>query len=323
MQRRTFFSGAAAAAGLASAQSQSGTKAGDVPRRRFGKTGVDVSIIGQAGGRLGMVTREEAKAVTLRAYQLGLNYFDNARLYNNGVSEEIYGEVLQPYRKELFLTTKSATYTKQGALADLEKSLKAMRTDYVDLWQIHQVGEMKEVEQIFAPGGSIEAAVQAKKEGKARFIGFTGHRDPAVHMEMLKRFQNWDTILMPLNPADTHYLSFETQVLPIAVKRGMGIQGMKSTANAKLLSALAVRDCIRYVLSQPIHCLAVGCTTIGQIEDDVRIAKEFKALNETELATLRKRAQRLSGPALEDWKKNTQTAENGHIYRDGQGVIAV
>ncbi len=318
MQRRTFFSGAAAA-GLAAAQTSTPAgriKAGDIPKRKFGKTGVDVSLIGQAGGRLGMVSREEAKAVVRRAYELGLNYFDNARLYNNGVSEEIYGEVLQPYRKQLFLTTKSAIYTKAGATADLHASLKAMRTDYLDLWQIHQVGEMKEVEQIFAPGGSIEAFVQAKKEGKTRFIGFTGHRDPDVHKEMLKRFQDYDTILMPLNPADPHYLSFEKEVLPIAIQRGMGIQGMKSTGNAKLLSALAVPDCIRYVLSLPVHCLAVGCTTIGQIEDDVRIVKEFKPMDETQLAGLRKRAQRLSGPGLEDWKKNTQRAE-ATIYRDG------
>ncbi|MBC7927193.1 MAG: aldo/keto reductase [Bryobacteraceae bacterium] len=322
MQRRTFFTGAAAAS-LAAAQSTTASKLkpGDVPRRKFGKTGVDVSIIGQAGGRFPMISREEAKAVTLRAYELGLNYFDNARLYGNGVSEEIYGEVLAPHRKELFLTTKSALYSRQGAMEDLDKSLKALRTDYVDLWQIHQVGEMKEVEEIFGPKGSIEAFVQAKKDGKARFIGFTGHRDPAVHLEMLKRFKDYDTILMPLHPADPHYLSFEKQVLPVAIERGMGIQGMKSTANAKLLSVMAVRDCIRYVLSQPIHCLAVGCTTVGQIEDDVRIAKEFKPLNQTELSVLQKKAKGVSGAGLEDWKRSEERADSGMTYRDGLGLI--
>jgi predicted aldo/keto reductase-like oxidoreductase len=324
MQRRKFFTGIAGA-GIAAAQTTTtaGTKLkpGDVPRRKFGKTGAEVSIIGQAGGRLPMISRDEAKAVVLRAYELGLNYFDNAHLYGNGSSEEIYGEVLHPFRKELFLTTKSATYTKQGALDDLHKSLKSLRTDYLDLWQIHQVSEMKEVEQIFSPGGSIEAAVQAKKEGKCRFIGFTGHHDPAVHMEMLKRFHDYDTILMPLHPADPSYLSFEKQVLPIAIERGMGIQGMKSTANAKLLSILPVRDCIRYVLSLPVHCLAVGCTTPGQIEDDVRIAKEFRKLDEGQLAELRKRAQTMAGPALEDWKRNTERADSGVRYRDGLGVI--
>src|SRR3954447_14280869 len=292
MQRRKFFTGIAGA-GIAAAHTTTtaGTKvkAGDVPRRKFGKTGAEVSIIGQAGGRLPMVSREEAKAVVLRAYELGLNYFDNAHLYGNGSSEEIYGEVLQPFRKELFLTTKSATYTKQGALDDLHKSLKSLRTDYVDLWQIHQVSQMKEVEQIFGPGGSIEAFEQAKKEGKCRFIGFTGHHDPDVHLEMLKRYDKYDTILMPLNPADPNYLSFEKMVLPIAVQRGMGIQAMKSTANAGLLSNMALKDCLSYVLSLPVHCLALGCTTVGQIEDDVRIAQQFQPMGADQMAALRKR----------------------------------
>ena len=138
-----------------------------------------------------------------------------------------------------------------------KSSLKALKTDYLDLWQIHQVGEMKEVEQIFGPGGSIEAFEQAKKQGKCRFIGFTGHRDPKVHLEMLKRYDKYDTILMPLNPADPGYLSFEKMVLPVAVQRGMGIQGMKSTANSGLLHSITLKDCLTYVLSLPIHCLAL------------------------------------------------------------------
>jgi aryl-alcohol dehydrogenase-like predicted oxidoreductase len=261
-----------------------------------------------------MVGFEDAKAVTRRAYELGVNYFDNARAYWNGRSEEVFGEALAGVRKEVFITSKSASYSKDGALADLEKSLKAMKTDYIDLWQIHQVGEMKEVEQIFGPGGSMEAFEQAKKQGKCRFIGFTGHRDPQVHLEMLKRYDKFDTILMPLNPADPAYLSFERLVLPVAVQREMGIQAMKATAVAKLLHAFSVRDCLRYVLSLPVHCAAVGCTTIGQIEDDVRIAKEFQPLNEIELAAMRKRGARLGGPRLEDWKKSTESAA---VYRDG------
>jgi uncharacterized protein len=317
MRRRSFFGSAAAAAGLAAGQTGSKLRASDVPRRKFGKTGEELTLIGQAGGRLGMVTAEEAKAIIRRAYDLGLNYFDNARLYWNGRSEEVMGDALEGHRKELFITTKSATYTKEGALKDLHASLKALRTDYIDLWQIHQVGEMKEVEQIFGPGGSIEAFEQAKKEGKCRFIGFTGHRNPNVHLEMLKRYDKYDTILMPLNPADPAYLSFEKLVLPVAIERGMGIQAMKGTANSKLLHSLSVRDCLRYTLSLPgVTCLAVGCTTLGQIEDDVRIAKEFRALNETELATMRKRVEKFGGPGTEDWKVNTLKAE-AYVYRDG------
>ncbi|HYZ83510.1 MAG TPA: aldo/keto reductase [Bryobacteraceae bacterium] len=322
MRRREFFS-SAAVAGMASAPAAMAAEISkvqppeDVPKRVFGKTGEKLTIVGQASGRFPLCTPEEAKAVTQRAYELGINYFDTARLYWGGKSEEVYGEVLSPVRKKIFLTTKCEKYTKPAAEASLAASLKALKTDYIDLWQVHQVSEMSEVEQIFGPNGSLEVFEKAKKDGKVRFIGFTGHRDPKIHQEMLKRYTKWDTILMPLHPADPHYLSFEKEVLPIAIERGMGIQGMKSTANAKLLSALALKDCIEYVLSLPIHCLTLGATTVGQIEDDVRVAKQFKPLNEQQMASIRKRTERLKGPGLEDWKRNTETAAV-NTYRDGQ-----
>jgi predicted aldo/keto reductase-like oxidoreductase len=318
MRRRTFFA-ATAAAGLsvyAHGAEKSRLKPGDIPKRVFGKTGERLTIIGQAGGRFPMCGYEDAKAVTLRAYELGVNYFDNARIYWDGKSEEIYGEVLAPFRKHIFLTTKSPQRSRQGAEADLEKSLRALKTDYVDLWQIHQVSTMDEVEQIFAPGGAIEAFEAAKKAGKCRFIGFTGHHDPEVHLAMLKKYDKYDSILMPLNPADPSYLSFEKRVLPVAVERGLGIQGMKSTANSKLLQAISLKECLTYVLSLPIHCLAVGCTTIGQIEDDVRIAQQFKPLSEAQLAEIREKGSKLKGPQLEDWKVNTEKASAG-THHDG------
>lgn len=324
MRRRTFLS-SSVAAGLATSVHGADAgkmKAGDIPKRVFGKTGEKVTIIGQAGGRFPMCGYEEAKAVTLRAYELGVNYFDNARIYWKGRSEEVYGEVLQPFRKNIFLTTKSPERSRKGAEAHLEQSLRALKTDYVDLWQIHQVQDMEEVEQIFAPGGAIEAFEAAKKAGKCRFIGFTGHHDPDVHLAMLKKYDKYDTILMPLNPADPSYLSFEEKVLPVAMERGMGIQGMKSTANSKLLHSFAVKDCIGYVLSLPVHCLALGCTTVGQIEDDVRIAQLFKPLATEKLAQLRTKAAKFKGPQLEDWKRDTARA-GGSTYRDGAlGVLA-
>jgi predicted aldo/keto reductase-like oxidoreductase len=320
MQRRTFFQSTGAAAGMLSAAEMAATT-GEIPARVLGKTGARVTIIGPAGGRFPLAGYEEAKAVTRRAYELGITYYDNARLYWNGRSEEAMGEALHDVRKKVFITSKSAKYTKAGAEADLAASLKALRTDYIDLWQVHQVGKMSEVEEIFGPNGSLEVFVKAKKAGQCRFIGFTGHHDPEVHLEMLKRFQDWDTILMPLNAADPGYLSFEKSVLPVAVQRGMGIQGMKSTANAKLLQSMSLKDCLSYTLSLPVHTLALGATTIGQIEDDVRIAKSFQPLKEAEMTALRKRADRLKGPALEDWKRNTATAEAPH-YRDGMLHLA-
>ena len=308
MRRRMFLGGVLAGlAATASGAKPPKPKAGDIPRRTFGKTGEKLSVIGQAGGRFPLISFEEAKALVLRAYDLGINYFDNAHGYWNGRSEEVYGAVLPPFRRSVFITTKSVNRTRDGALAELDLSLKRLRTDYVDLWQMHGVSEMQEVAQIFNPGGAIEAFESAKKAGKCRFIGFTGHYDPYVHLEMLKRYDKFDSILMPLNVADPGYLSFEKLVLPLAVERGMGIQGMKNFGNAKLLQAFSAKDCLSYVLSLPIHCTTVGCTTLGQLEDDVRAAQEFKPLPAEAMAALRQRAERIKGPALEDWKRDIQT----------------
>lgn len=292
-------------------------KGGGVPKRVFGKTGEKLTIVGQAGGRFPLCTFEEAKAVTLRAVELGINYFDTAASYWDGRSEEVYGEVLPRFRKKVFITTKSAKRTRAEAEAELHNSLRKMKTDYLDLWQIHSVAEMADVDKIFAPGGAIEAFEAAKKAGKCRFIGFTGHRDPRVHVAMLERYKDYDTILMPLHIADPGYLSFEKMVLPLAVERGLGIQAMKTTANAKLLQTFNVRECLQYVLSLPIHCATLGCTTIGQLEDDVRIAREFKPLEETQLSALRARADRIKGPGLEDWKVPSLAAGAVSAYTGG------
>ncbi len=314
MDRRSFLAGASGAAIAATAAAG---QRGDVPTRVFGRTGESLTVIGQAGGRFPLCTFEEAKAITRRAYDLGINYFDNAHSYWGGRSEEVFGEVLPEVRKDVFITTKSTDRTRKGAAKELDLSLKRLKTDYVDLWQIHAVGEMEEVDRIFGPGGAIEAFEAAKKAGKCRFMGFTGHRDPHVHMAMLDRYDGYDTILMPLHPADPSYLSFEQIVLPEARKRGLGIQGMKGLANAKLLQSLSVRQCIQYVLSLPIHCLAVGCTTIGQIEDDVRIAREFAQYDEKQLTSIRERAKRIAGAGLEDWKRDLSQASARPAYVGG------
>ena len=319
MKRRVFVGTAVtglSASGL-NAAPQAKPTGGAIPTRTFGKTGATVTVIGQAGGRFPLINFEEASAIVRRAVDLGITYFDNARAYWDGRSEEVYGAVLPPFRKKLFLTTKSGKRTRAEAEADLHQSLKALKTDYIDLWQIHAVSEMKEVDGIFAPGGAIEAFEAAKKAGKCRFFGFTGHRDPQVHAEMLRRYNKYDTILMPLHAADPSYLSFEKIVLPTAVERGMGIQGMKNFGNAKLLSALSAKDCLRYVLSLPIHCTAIGCTTIGQLEDDIRIAREFKPFTETEMAAVRTKASRVAGAALEDWKRNLRETAQINTYQGG------
>jgi aryl-alcohol dehydrogenase-like predicted oxidoreductase len=283
-------------------------KAGDIPLRTFGKTGVKLTVIGLASGRFHLTgSDEDAVALTRRAVELGINYFDTAASYWNGHSEEIYGQALPEFRQQVFITTKSTLRTRKEAEEELHRSLKRLKTDYVDLWQVHAVESKEDAERVFAPGGAIEAFEAAKKAGKCRFIGFTGHRDPYGHLEMLRRSDKWDTILMPLHIADPLYLSFEQLVLPLAVERGLGIQGMKNFANAKLLQQFSVRECLSYVLSLPIHCTAIGCTTTGQLEDDVRVAQSFKPFGEDRMAALRKRAEQIKGPRLEDWKKNVET----------------
>jgi len=310
MKRRTLIGSLAGGilAGLgggAGRAQQAAPKAGEIPKRTFGKTGVDLTIIGLAGGRFPLITSdEEAVALTRRAVDLGINYFDTAHGYWDGHSEEIYGKVLPRFRDRVFLTTKAADRTRKGAEAQLHLSLKRLKTDYVDLWQVHGIQDKADVAKVFAPGGAIEAFEAAKKAGKCRFIGFTGHANPEAHLEMLKVYDRWDSILMPLHIADPLYLSFEKRVLPIAVERGMGIQGMKNLCNAKLLQTFSVKECLSYVLSLPIHCTAVGCTTIGQLEDDVRIAQGLERLDAARMAALSKRAEPLKGPRLEDWKED-------------------
>jgi aryl-alcohol dehydrogenase-like predicted oxidoreductase len=297
--------GMAAAAFPSAARSETPSPAADIPMRVLGKTGVRVTTIGLGGARLPMLSDDEAVRVVDAAYDAGINFFDNARSYTDGRSERVYGRALQGKRKNIFITSKTTERTNSGAERELEESLGHLKTDYLDLWQIHSVSTKDEVEQIFGPDGALEAFVRAKKAGKARFIGFTGHHDPEVHAAMLERF-DFDTILMPLHAADPHYLSFEARVLARAAEKNMGITAMKVTGNAMLLRAVTVDECLRYVLSLPVACAIMGCTTVGQLEDDLRVARSFSPLSEEERKAILAKSERVKGPALEDWKKNTE-----------------
>lgn len=285
-------------------------KVGATPMRVFGKTGVKLTVVGQGGARLALLrTKEAARAHVKYAYDLGLNYFDCAHSYWDGHSEEVYGDVLSAVRKSVFITTKSTKRTAKEAREELQRSLASLKTDYVDLWQMHGVQELADVERIFGAGGAIEAFEAAKKAGQCRFFGFTGHHDPKVHLAMLKAYDRWDSILMPLHAADPAYLSFEKEALPAARERGIGIQAMKVFGNAFLLRVLSADECLRYALSLPVHCATVGCSTPGQLDDDVRIAQAFRPLGGDEMDALRKRAITagpggVHGPALEYWKRN-------------------
>jgi uncharacterized protein len=284
-------------------------KAGDIPTTTFGKTGIQVSIIAQGGGRMDLHPDVQAAAAHVRkVYDLGVTYFDCARDYWDGRSEEAYGIGLQGIRKNVFLTTKSKKRTAKEAEQDLETSLRLLKTDYVDLWQVHVVQSQDDIEQILRPGGALEAFEAAKQAGKCRLIGFSGHYDPEAHAALLQAYDRWDTVMMPLNAADHAYLSFEQTALPVAIERGVGIQAMKVFGKAFLLRSLSPTECLRYALSLPgVHVAVCGAGTQGQMEDNIRAVQNLRKMSPEEMADVRRRAVVgagvHTGPTMEYWKK--------------------
>jgi predicted aldo/keto reductase-like oxidoreductase len=317
MNRRSFVGGALAAVSAALAAPEKvkagdvpqKVKAGDIPTTAFGKTGIKVSVIAQGGARMDLHPNvQEAAEHVGRVYELGVNYFDCSRLYWDGRAEEAYGIGLQGIRKNVFLTTKTIKRTAKEAEQELETSFRLLKTDYVDLWQVHAVQTRDDIDKILAPGGALEAFEAAKNAGKCRFIGFTGHYDPEVHAALLKAYDKWDTVMMPVHAADHAYLSFEKTALPVAIERGVGIQAIKVFGKAYLLRTLSPTECLRYALGQPgVHVAICGAGTVGQMEDNIRAVQNLRKMTPEESADVRKRAVVgmgvYSGTAMEYWKK--------------------
>jgi len=309
MQRRVFVGGSLSGLGLTGAYARPPLPtAGDIPMKVYGKTGARVTIIAQGGARMDLhPTVAEAAAHVRRVYEMGINYFDCAHAYWDGKSEEAYGIGLQGVRKNVFLTSKTTKRTRQETEQELALSLKALKTDYLDIWQMHDVRTKEEIDRILGPGGAMEAFEAAKKAGKCRFIGFTGHFDPETHAALLRAYTHWDSVLMPVHAADHAYRSFEKTALPVAVEQAIGIQGIKVFCKAFLLRALSPRECLAYTLSMPVHVAICGAGTQGQMEDNIRTAQSFKPLTPAELADVRSRAVVgqgvYTGPTMEYWKK--------------------
>jgi len=259
----------------------------DIPKRRLGGTGVDVTILGLGGeGVLRTFGREkEAYRLINRALDLGVNYCESARAYSG--SESYYGLALKERRAEIFLTSKSHARDKKGALAHLSETLRNMKTDRLDLWQVHDVRTAEEIEEIFGKGGAIEAFTEAREKGLVRFIGVTGHHDPLITRRCMEMF-DFDTVLMPVNPAEPHHKSFIEHVMPEAVARGMGIIAMKVyfRGMAARIAPGKLELFYRYALSHPVTTAVVGCDTIGQLEENVRFASSFTPLTEAEKGVL-------------------------------------
>jgi aryl-alcohol dehydrogenase-like predicted oxidoreductase len=260
----------------------------DIPKRKLGRTGVDLTILGLGGEGVLRTYGYEREAYDLinRAIDLGINYFESASAYSG--SESYYGRSLRERRQEIFLSSKSHARKKKGALIQLQETLGNMKTDYLDLWQVHDVRTQKETEEIFGLKGALEAFVEAKEKGLVRFIGVTGHHDPLITKRCLQRF-DFDTVLIPVNPAEPAYKSYLTEVLPPAEKKGMGIIGMKVYFRGftdKLPWFKTMEPFFRFALSQPITTAVIGCDDPEQLEENVRFAASFSPMTEKETQDL-------------------------------------
>ncbi len=309
-----------AAAGLGLAATTAAA-ADPIPRRRFGKTGLDVTIIGLGGGRVG-THRDEAEALrTIRhSYESGINYFDTAAAGAYGLSQRRYGIALDGVPRDRYIFgTKTRNRTYSHCELDLTQSLAGLRTDYLDLYQIHNVMHMEDIDQIFAPRGAMELVEQARKEGKIRFVGFTGHMDPRVLAKMMGAY-DWDTVLMPLSVTDgaNQHLSFERTTLPGAVERDLGIMAMKTTGVGVLhdQGISSLEENLDYVWSLPISTAILGCTTPDQVDRDIRAARAHRQLSKVQMSELRGKWAQVDFAKLEAWKvdQGATLASSGPRY---------
>jgi uncharacterized protein len=284
-------------AGLVAGASGSGANGNDeIPYNTLGHTGEKVSCIGMGGFHLGKKEVEESVAIKLvhSGLDRGLNFLDNSWDYNKGESEIRVGKALKDggYRKKAFLMTKIDGRTKEEAAKQIDESLKRLQTDHVDLLQFHEVIRYDDPDRIFAKGGAIEAFLDAKKAGKTRYIGFTGHKDPHIHLYMLEVADKhgfvFDSCQLPVNVMDAHYRSFGKLVVPELVKRNIGVLGMKSMGDSVILKSKVVNamQCLHYSLNQPVSVLVTGIDKPEILDQALEAAKTYKKVSKQELAAI-------------------------------------
>jgi len=275
-----------------------------MPTRSFGKTGFKVGIL-SLGGQATIEmkgTEEESEKIINRAIARGVNYIDTAPAYGNGQSQINFGRVLKTRRSEIWLASKTHDLSYNGAMRLLEESLKHLQTDHLDTWQLHNIQRKDQLEKIFASDGAIKALEKAKSEGMVRYTGITGHFEPLVLLEALKRY-SFDQILLAVNAADVHYLSFKNYLLPEAQRQGIAIIGMKVATRSRMLSTWApppiadqparmatpkpgtitIKEALNYNMSLPVSTTIIGIDNVAQIEEDVQIASGFSPLSEAEM----------------------------------------
>jgi aryl-alcohol dehydrogenase-like predicted oxidoreductase len=295
-----------------------------IPRRVFGQTGVEVSAIGLGGYDLGKNGVErEAIRIVHEALDAGIDFLDNAWEYNDGRSEEWMGKALEGRRDKVFLMTKVCTHgrDRQTAMKQLEESLRRLRTDHLDLWQVHEVVYENEPDQHFMKGGVIEALEQAKREGKVRFVGFTGHKDPNIHLQMLAHDYPFDACQLPLNPFDASYRSFEGEVLPELLRRGIAPIGMKSLGGggeAFKKNAITIEEALRYAMSLPVATMVSGIPSLGILYQNLEIVRGFKPMTAAEMEALRTRLAPLAADGRFELYKSSKKYD-GDTGREQHG----
>lgn len=305
MERRTFLksaaaTGIAAAAANSIAQSPAATTPTKRPEspnmiyRTLGKTGERVSAIGMGGYHLGKGPDSEASIKLIRqGIDSGITFLDNSWDYNDGLSEVRMGWALRDgYRQKVFLMTKMNGRTKDSYNKQLEQSLGRLQTDVIDLVQFHEVIRLEDPDRYFAPGGAIEAAIAARQAGKIRYIGFTGHKDPLVHLRMLEMAKkhnfHFDTVQMPVNVMDAHFRSFTKDVMPVALQQGIGVLAMKTFGDHFILDSNTVKpiEAFHYSLTLPVSVVITGIDSPQILDQALTAARTFKPMTQTEVAAL-------------------------------------
>ncbi|MGI8784122.1 MAG: aldo/keto reductase [Acidobacteriota bacterium] len=267
----------------------------EIPLRKFGRSDVEVSALALGGYHLGDAKDErEAIRIVHEAIETGVTFMDNAWEYHDGRSEEWMGKALQDRRDQVFLMTKVCTHGRgrAEAMKQLDQSLRRLRTDHLDLWQVHEVIYDNDPDLHFAAGGVIEALEEARRLGKVRFIGFTGHKDPAVHLKMLERRYPFDSCQLPLNCFDGSFRSFEQQVLPELNRQGIAALGMKSMGGKGEPVARGVvspSEALRYALSLPVAAVVSGIDSMKVLRQNLDIARKFIPMSEEDMKSLRQR----------------------------------
>jgi aryl-alcohol dehydrogenase-like predicted oxidoreductase len=278
-------------AALPSVNSSAELKNG-IPYRELGGTGEKVSLVGIGGYHLGkQVDPNESISIIRKALDEGINFLDNCWDYNGGESEIRMGQALRDgYRDKAFLMTKIDGRTKSSAASQIDESLRRLQTDHIDLLQFHEVIRDTDPDRVFSAGGALEAALEAKKAGKIRFIGFTGHKSPEIHLRMLataaEHHFSFDTVQMPLNVMDAHYDSFEQKVLPVLVKANVGVLGMKPMGDHFILDSKTATpvECLHYAMNLPTSVVITGCDSMPILDQALKAARTFKPLSESQVA---------------------------------------